>query len=867
MYDLDTFRQRVQALYRAADPFADGHRPTQDDLAREVGLSRAELSKRLSGGGRGALSCANAQAIVRTLAKWEALQTQATAIELLALVNCPPFKPEEGQSPPLHRLVPLSPATQARLERGGNNLPLQFTSFVGREQELAELRQLLNSTRLLTITGAGGMGKTRLATELAFSLLDDYADGCWLVSLAPLNDGSLVIKATAQALGIREESGRPLLDTLNDYLRPRKLLLVLDNCEHLLSACVELSKALLSVCPGLHVLATSREPLGIAGETDWRLPALDWPPPNQQLSLAAAQEYAAVRLFMARSRAAQPRFALNTKNVATVAQICQQLDGIPLAIELAAALVKALSVEQIARRLDDRFRLLRSSDPTAPTRQQTLRASLEWSYDLLTEAERTLFRRLAVFAGGWNLEAAEVICAYPEPSEHNLQSEIYNLQSNDVLAGHVQLVNKSLVQMNEQDGALRYTMLETVLQFAAERLVNSGEEEELRQRHASLYLALAEQAEPELRGAQQVAWLARLECEHDNIRAALGQLMNHEPEAALRLAGAQWQFWMLRGHISEGRRWLEAALAQSGVGAPIARAKALHGAAVMTFEQGDIATARALHEANLAILRELQDERGIAETLFDLGLVLFYQDDYQASGSRFEQSIALERKLGDRWGTAMGLSRLSTVAYVLGDHAAASVYVEESMAIARELGEKSLLAQLLMFKGERARPEGDYATAQAALEECLTISRALGDKVWTAAALAALGRVARDRGDCRTAHNLFSEAIRIQQETEEKVWVAPYLDDIASLAVAHGQIRQAVRLLGAGTALREALGTQRKPFERDGYERSVAAARAQLRDAEFEAAWAEGRRMSVEQAIDDALSVPVPSDTTVSYQQ
>ena len=295
MYDLTTFRRRVQQLYRAADPFPDGRRPTQSDLARAIGLSRAELSKRLSGSGKVALSCANAQAIIRTLAQWEAIHTQAEALDLLTLVHCSGFKPEEWQLPPLDRLAPLGPAAQEQLDRGGNNLPLQFTSFVGREQELAEVRELLAGTRLLTITGPGGMGKTRLAIELAAGLLDQFQDGCWLVSLAPLADGTLVVSTVAQALGIREEAGRPIADTLIDYLRSRSVLLVLDNCEHLLEACASLAKLLLSSCPNLHILSTSREALGVAGGTEWRVSSLSFPAAKMQLSVEQALGYAAVR--------------------------------------------------------------------------------------------------------------------------------------------------------------------------------------------------------------------------------------------------------------------------------------------------------------------------------------------------------------------------------------------------------------------------------------------------------------------------------------------------------------------------------------------------------------------------------------------
>lgn len=692
MLDLNTFRQRVQALYRAADPFTDGHRPTVEDMAQEIGLSRTELSRRLSG--KVPLSCSNVNAIVRALAKWGALQTQASALELLALANCPPFKAEEWQQPPLNQLA-LSPqyAALSQQRSAHGNLPLPLTSFVGREREVAELTAVLANTRLLTITGAGGMGKTRLATELAAALLGQYADGCWMVDLTPLHDRTMLLCAIALILGIHDEPGRTLDETVVDGIRPRQLLLVLDNCEHMLGFIAAPVKLLLENCPDLNILATSRESLGVNGEVEWLLSPLALPSADLPLSSAEAQSHAAVSLFVARAQAALPRFRLNERNTASVVQICQQLEGIPLAIELAAPLVKALSVEQIARRLEHRFRLLRSDDRALPTRQQTLRASIEWSYDLLDEPERTLLRRLAVFGGGWSLEAAEVICArdyrfqisdfrlnersqapsegaevnLPDPTnEPALQSTIYDLQSEDVLNLLIRLVNKSLVQANVQDGAARYTMLETIREFAAELLMEHGEEQQLRQRHASLYLALAEQAARELTGPQQQDWLDHLELELGNIRTALGcYLRGGMAEYALRMVVAMWRFWLVRDHHPESRLWLGAVLKMPSEALAL-RAKALIGLGNLYLVGYYYDDATRCQEQALAILQQLGDEAGIAVALNNLGLVATDQGDYQAASQYLAQSLTIRQQTGDHPGIAETLTGYATLAAAAG---------------------------------------------------------------------------------------------------------------------------------------------------------------------------------------------------------
>ena len=425
-----------------------------------------------------------------------------------------------------------------------NNLPLELSSFVGREKELAEVRRLLESSRLLTLTGSGGCGKTRLALA-AGELVEGFEDGVWVVDLAPLADPSLVPQAVASTLGVREQPGRLPTGTLSDYLGSKKVLLILDNCEHLVGACAELAEALLRSCPGLGVLATSREALGITGEVAWPVPALSLPDVRRLPDIESLLHYESAPLFVERAAAVRPTFALTEQNAVAVAQICYRLDGIPLAIELAAARAKVLSVEQIAERLDDCFRLLAAGGRTAMPRHRTLHATMDWSHELLPDEERALFRRLSVFAGGFSLEAAESVCAGED------------LERDDVLELLSHLVDKSLVVTSDRDGETRYRLLETIRQYTREKLSESGEAGQVREWHAGYYLALAEAAEPELKGERQVAWLERFERDHDNLRAAMRWLLERgESEKAARLGWALWLFWWIRGTSPrDGARW------------------------------------------------------------------------------------------------------------------------------------------------------------------------------------------------------------------------------------------------------------------------------------------------------------------------
>jgi predicted ATPase/class 3 adenylate cyclase len=686
----------------------------------------------------------------------------------------------------------------------GHNLPIQLTRFIGRGEEMAEVRHLLSTRRLVTLTGTGGCGKTRLALQVAAELVEDYKDGVWLVELAALGDPALVPQAVASVLGVGEEPGRLLPATLADALRPKRLLLLLDNCEHLVEACARLAEGLLKTCPQLRILATSREALGIAGEAAWRVPSLSVPEPRPVPSapdadwVATLTQHEAVRLFLERAQQSQPRFALTRTNAPALAQVCRQLDGMPLAIELAAVRTKVLSVEQMAARLDDRFRLLTGGSRTALPRQQTLRATMDWSYDLLSEAERALLCRLSVFSGGFTLEAAEAVCAGNGVAE----DEVLDLLS--------QLADKSLVMVQEQGSEVRYRLLETIRQYGAEKLGGSAEALVVRGRHRDWFLALAERAEPELEGPDQREWLDQLEVEHDNLRSALGwSLESKSVETELRLAGALWRFWMVRGHLLEGRKWLEGALERSRNASATLRAKAFTGAGSIAWSQADYEGATRLHGESLALYQALGDKRGIAFSLNNLAAQALDQGDCRRASPLLQESLALYRKLMDKRGIARILHNLAVVAYYEADYGAAQTLLEESMVIQRELRNKREIAVLLYNLGEVAQFQADFERASVLQKEGLALSWELGDL--------------RNMVEC--------------------------LEGLAGVAGAQEQPERAARLLGAAEALRELLGARLPAAERAQYERRRAVARAGLGEEAFAAAWAQGRAMTLEQAV------------------
>ena len=602
---------------------------------------------------------------------------------------------------------------------------------------MTTLAALLATTRLLSLTGTGGVGKTRLARELARSVVDRFPDGVWSVELAPLREARLVARAVAVVLDVGETPGRPLLAALVSALRARRMLLVLDNCEHLLDGCASVVGAMLAGCPDVRVLVTSRQSLGITGELNWRVPSLASP---TALDTDPAQlgRHDAVRLFLDRASAVDPTFALTGRNARAVAQLCRRLDGIPLALELAAARLNALGVEQLAARLDRRFTLLSSGSRTAPPRHQTLRATIDWSYDLLDSLERLLFRRLSVFVGGWTLEAAEAVGAGERIDASNVL---------DLLA---RLVDKSLVLAEEQpDGGRRYRMLETLREYARERLEASGALGAVEECHARYYLCLTNGLEPELASGRRDAALATLEAEHDNLRRALGWCRDGDGRAVavgLTIAWNLFWFWYLRGYLLEGFRWAEALLARSSGVAPDIRALALSGAGRMAWLLGEDAAARLRLRECAALWREIGDERGLANALIVLGMET---EEPSEAWSQLTQGEATFRADGDKWGLALALRLQGLWAFQHGDEETARARMEEGLALSRQVGDRWFIAQTLNHLGDLARRQADYARAEARYEESLALFRAQGVLGGIPNLLHNLGHVALARGDVR----------------------------------------------------------------------------------------------------------------------
>ena len=700
-----------------------------------------------------------------------------------------------------HHFPPLK-----SLERHPTNLPVQPNPLVGREQELAAVKVMLgrNDVRLVTLTGMGGTGKTRLGLQVAAELLEAYDDGTFFVDLAPLTDASLVLPTIAETLGVREASGQSLRNTLVAHLVAKHLLLVLDNFEQVVDAAAEIAD-LLRATTSMELLITSRARLGLRAEHEYPVGPLQAPNPARLPPLPALAEIAAVALFVQRATAARHDFALTATNAAPVAEICARLDGLPLAIELAAARVMTLSPQAILERLDSRLMLLTGGARDLPERQRTLRATIDWSHDLLSAGDRTLFRRLAVFAGGFGLESAEVVA-----------TAVGEL-GGDVLDGVTTLVSQSLLrQAGGLDGEPRFTMLETLREFGLERLAEAGEVEATRRAHAEWCLALAKQAEPHLSGPEQGVWLARLESEHDNLRAALAA-PDDAGDRTLRLAAALWRFWDMRGHFSEGRRWLEQALAGSAANHPatVARADALNGSGVLAYLQGDYARAVTRYQESLAIRRQRADKAGVAASLNNLGLVAEDQGDHAGAVALYEESLAVRRELGDQLNIAASLNNLGVVAEDQGDYARATKLHEEALAIMRKLGNQRGVAVSLSNLGRVAHEQGDDARSVVLLEECLEILRALGDR------------------------NGYIVG----------------LEDVAGLAASVTNAAPVVRLLSAAAVLREELGVPTTPVEHARNERALTAARASLSEPALIELQASGRALGAERAIAEAITV------------
>jgi predicted ATPase/class 3 adenylate cyclase len=701
----------------------------------------------------------------------------------------------------LHPLIRADFPALRTLATTPNNLPQQVTTFIGRARELSEVTQLLRRTRLLTLHGVGGIGKSRLALQVAADILDSYPDGVWLVELAALADPRLVPLAVAATLGVKEDPGRPLLEALLRFVKECELFLILDNCEHLLQTCAGLATQLLQAGPQLRILATSREPLRVAGETTYAVPALAVPEPSQTFVLADLERIEAASLFMDRARCAQPSLQLTQQNAAAVASICRRLDGIPLALELAAARVRAISVDNIAARLDDRFSLLTRGDTTALPRQQTLRALIDWSFDLLNQSERALLRRLAVFAGGWTLEAAEVVGVGGEVARP------------DVLGLLTNLVEKSLVTL-EADGE-RYRLLETVRQYAQERLDESGEADATRTRHLDCFLALAEQASSQLVGPDQGAWLARLALEAENLLAAHAWCDRVEEggESGLRLVHAVKLWLIYRGRLALLHRMTLEALARLGAQARTrARCRALHTAGQVGFFMGRYAEAQGYLAESLAIAMQLEDKERAAMVLEELGVV--------SSGQ--------------------------------GDLVKARGYLQQALDLARELGNKRAFASAINALAQLDRMEGNLDPAELRYEQVLALARELEDQETIAIALLNLAMVAIGRGSRERALVTLGEALAIAEQIGSNRAGQSGLGVAAGLHAFGGAWERAAILFGAAQEQMAQAGVHGDPTDEAFLEPLIAKARSALGAATFAAAAATGHALAYDAALAQA---------------
>ncbi|MBZ5683107.1 MAG: tetratricopeptide repeat protein [Acidobacteriia bacterium] len=746
---------------------------------------------------------------------------------------------------------PFSEQPDRKVESRPTNLPVQRTGFVGREKEVAAAKELLlrQDVRLVTVTGPGGIGKTRLAVQVASGLAERFPGGIHFVSLSSLTDPGLIASAIVQTLGIREAGGQSPLEILKQHLQDSlraPLLLLLDNFEHLVQA-VPAVADLLAVAPNLKILVTSRAALHVYGEHEFPVPPLASPPAQSLPPVEALSQYPAVALFVQRALAAKPDFELNQENALAIIEICDQLDGLPLAIELAAARVKVLSPASMRTRLTRRLHLLTGGACDMPQRHQTLRAAMDWSYDLLSPAEQKLFRRLSVFVGGCTLESAEAVC----DTRGDLDL--------DLLDGMASMVDKSLVQQDEQaKGESRFVMLETIREYGLEKLEASGEAPLTKRAHAAYCLVLAEEQAAEQGGEE---WLERFAMEHDNFRAGLEWLTETgDAEWGMRLGAALFRFWEMREYLAEGRMRLGKLLKIAGASDPTkARARALFAAGVLASAQGDYAAADALIRESLGIASQLRDQRCAAVSLNALAVIARDRGDVPVARSLFEESLVLWRELGEQKTIARSLSNLANVVKLQGDNARARALYGECLSIFQDLGDQTGVAWSMNYQGDVARDQGDSQAALALYEQALAMFRELGDRWGIAGTLADLGSLATEQGSHSLALSLYRESIKIFQELDHKRGIARLLECFACSAAVQLEAERSLRLAGAAAALRQNIGAPLTPAEQAKLEASLHPARQALTNTVGATAWLEGRALPVEKAIEQVLMPEVPS--------
>ncbi|MDQ5823062.1 MAG: tetratricopeptide repeat protein [Chloroflexota bacterium] len=835
---------------------------TQEELAERVGCSVWMVQKIESGVRR------PSRQVVGLLA--EALRVppdKRQAFMSLARGSGGEEQQQPGGQAPAQQEQREEPAAQSLTL---TNLTPPPTQLIGRDEELSAIRARLlrESVRLLTIVGPPGIGKTRLAVEVAHRTLPDFPDGVYFVPLAPISDPGLVTSTIAHTLDLKEAPGVSVETLLADHLRNKKLLLVLDNFEQVVGAAGVVAQ-LLAGCASLKVLVTSREPLHLRGEQQFGLQPLALPDPGKLPSLEALTTYPGIALFVERAQEVSS-FDLTPHNAAPVAEICARLDGLPLAIELLAARVKLLPPQALLTRLtapvaagfkgsdsgagkDHRsLRLAASGARDLPARHQTLRSAISWSYDLLKEGEQKLFARLGVFVGGFTLAAADAVC--------NAEGDL----GFDTIAGVESLLDKSLLKRNSDshdmpihaatDEEPRFYMLETIREYACERLLESNQADRVRRWHAEYYLAMTQAAESELRGSRQQEWLARIEDEHENLRTVLDwSLTNGEEESALRLAGAIWRFWWIRGYITEGLRWLKMVLSHA-TSRTSDRARAAYGASILAKVQGDNAKAIDFEAESLGIYRELGAGRGVAQVLLGMGLRQRASGDLEAAEASFKESLEISRRLGDTWGIAGALTNLGLI-FFGRDNEAARTYLEEGLHAMRQTGAHNNVALIQNNLGVISLHSGDLDGARSLWEENLRVYRELGNKENQALTLSNLALVAREEGEVTRAAELNSESLRTYLQLGQSDFLAPGLARSASIATVAGQLERAARLYGAAAALYETKGLARQPYDLADYETMMGRVRQSLDEAAITKATREGRAMSLAEAITYACEV------------
>jgi len=767
-----------------------------------------------------------------------------------------------------------------------DNLPAQLTLLIGREAELQAIERLLRmeEVRLLTLTGPGGTGKTRLSIQAAANLLESFGDGVFFVSLAPITDPNLVCSEITKTLEVQESASTLLTETLKRHLRAKQMLLVLDNFEQVLDAAPFVAD-LLQACPKLKIIVTSRALLEIRGEREFAVEPLALPDAERSQSPDQLCDYSAVAMFADRARLANPAFTITEENASDLAELCIRLDGLPLAIELAAARIRMLSPKNLLMRLDNRLNLLVSGARDLPARQQTIRDTIKWSYDLLDDEEKRLFRWLSVFVGGFTLDDAEWLC-----------KTIPDCRL-DILDGVTSLVNKSLLkQQNHFKGQPRFTMLETIKEYGLDQLRSHDEAEAVRQRHAEYFLQLAERAESELLSKAQQRWLERFDAEHDNMRAALNWAEESgDRQTGLRIAGALWRFWLIRTHWSEGRERLTRVLhSDEDCADPQARAKAITGLATLAQNQSDYELARSLFEKCLAICRASENKIGIATSLVNLGWIAFHQCDYDVARALSEEGLALHTELGNRQGIILAINNLGFIAFYQGDYAGAvplhqkniglrkeagdnrgltfslvhltraslrlndfdnaTHCIEEALSLIEAVGDKQGIAYALTVKGELLNAQGDSKGALSFAERGIKLWREIGDRYGLSFGLIVIARIAAANGDYQQATGLYRESIALQKDSQNRRDIAECLEQLAAISIRHQRFKRAAALLSAAISLREEIAFRLLPQEAASQNTSIDSMKSALGEDEFRDAWARGRSMNLEQIMAFAMN-------------